>query len=260
MRYNHIGYATYGDTGYQDAIFTGNPTSLWLSGRAVDYALSREEFLLAQPGVDYPINLTGSSPTWGSCLIFGDSGLPNQFGPLAPDKIVFRDGWATDSPYLLVNLRFTGWHRYKATNTITLIYQGGPLVSEINQGVLFEWLPVGRSLFRDKRIPRENLNGLLIEKSGISNVLYSLTGLGGPWSQDPPFYASIGKFGTGPDVDTSLTSIDDWHGWHHDREINFYHDGPIVITDSANGPRNHLAAINWHVIGDHQDDHERIPL
>jgi hypothetical protein len=91
-------------------------------------------------------------------------------------------------------------------------------------------------------------------------VLYHLTGLGGPWSQDPPYYASIENFETGPDFDSSLTTIEDWHGWNHDREINFYHNGPIVVTDKSNGPRNQLVAINWHVNADHQDDQGRIQL
>jgi len=107
------------------------------------------------------------------------SWLPNQKGPLAPDKIVFRDGWGKDSAYLLVNLRFTGWHRYKATGTVTLVYQGGTLSADVLDGKPFSWLPVGRSLFRDKRIPWENLNGLVMEKTGMAAVLYRLTGIGG---------------------------------------------------------------------------------
>ena len=43
---------------------------------------------------------------------------------------------------------------YKATNAITLLYQGTPLVIGSMTGESFGWLPKGRSLFRDKRIPR----------------------------------------------------------------------------------------------------------
>lgn len=79
-------------------------------------------YLFAQPAVEEPASLGGRSSTKGSCLLYSDLGLPNQKGPLAPDKIVFRDGWSPDVAYLLVNLRFTGWHRYKATGTVTLVY------------------------------------------------------------------------------------------------------------------------------------------
>jgi hypothetical protein len=150
---------------------------------------------------------------------------------------------------MLINLRFTGWHRYKATNSITLLYQGGPLVNEITKAQPFRWLPIGRSLFRDKRIPRENLNGLLIEKTGLSAVLNNLTGIGSSWAQDPPFYAKVEKFESSLVVDISQTSLENWHGWEHDREIYFHHDGPIVVVDKARGPKDQRAAISWHVIG-----------
>ena len=80
--------------------------------------------MFAQPGAERPLDLAGESPHVGSCLLYGDSGLPTQVGPLAPDKIVFRDGWTPGAAYLLLNLRFSGWHRYKATNTITLLSLG----------------------------------------------------------------------------------------------------------------------------------------
>ena len=68
-------------------------------------------------------------------------------------RIKFRDGWSQDSKYLLLNLRFSGWHLYKASNTVTLLYQQGPVVMEDNFRRTSGWLPEGRSLFRDKRIP-----------------------------------------------------------------------------------------------------------
>ena len=114
-----------------------------------------------------------------------------------------------------MNLRFTGWHRYKASNTISLVYQGGPLVVEQTVGQPFAWLPEGRSLFRDKRIPRENLNGLLIKRSGMSAVLYQMTGIGGPWAQDPPHYAEVLAFRTGDELDWSHVQLADWRRWRH---------------------------------------------
>ena len=200
----------------------------------------------AQPGLVADPDIVGHSPTEGSCLLYGDSGLPNQIGPLAPDKIVFRDGWAKDSTYLMLNLRFTGWHRYKATNDIVLVYQDGPLAVEEMRDEVFNWLPIGRSLFRDKRIPRENLNGLVIARTGMSAVVSSLTGIGGVWAQDPPYYANVENFVTGPEMDTSTTVLSGWRGWIHRRTIYFYHNGPIIVVDNARGPDASPAALIWH--------------
>jgi len=150
----------------------------------------------------------------------------------------------------IANLRFTGWHRYKASNALVQIYKNEPLVIENINGNTFDWLPTGRSLFRDKRIPRENLNGLVVKKTGLSFVLYKLTGIGGPWAQDPPHYANVTYFESSPELTISSTLIDDWHGWRHQRTIYFYPQGVAVIFDDALGvKKNHPAALTWHLVG-----------
>ena len=251
LRYNHPVCASLAGTAYLGARLLEDPRYIWLAERVLMDMEAQGTYLSAQPGAEQPVSLAGLSPTQGSCLLYGDSGLPNQVGPLAPDKIVFRDGWSPDSAYLLLNLRFTGWHRYKATNTATLVYQNGPLAAEVLDGEPFAWLPVGRSAFRDKRVPRENLNGLLIEHSGMSAILYALTGIGSPWAQDPPFYAEVIAFETGDELDWSHTRLADWRGWQHDRWIYFYHDGgPIVVVDEAKGPPGGQAALAWHLVGE----------
>lgn len=243
LMYNHPGAARLDGLAYLGAMLTGDPRLLWLAGRALDYTDSHGKFASAQPGLEAAASLVGISPTQGSCLLYGDSGLPNQVGPLAPDKIVFRDGWQPDSTYLLLNLRFSGWHRYKATNTVTMLYKGGPLVVENTAGNTFAWLPVGRSLFRDKRIPRENLNGLVVSRTGMSAVLYGLTGIGGPWAQDPPYYARVVSFD--PSTATSVTEISGWRGWTQRRTIALNPDG-LWVWDEAQGSGDQPAAIIWH--------------
>ena len=249
LGYNHPYEPSLACSAYLGAAVQQDPQLVWLAGRALEQVTAPETVLFAQPGVEKAVPIDGRSPTVGSCLIYGDSGLPNQTGPLAPDKIVFRDGWGADDAYLLLNLRFTGWHRYKATNTITLIYKGGPLASEIQQGQAFSWLPEGRSVFRDKRIPRENLNGLLIPRRGLDAVLHSLTGFGGSWAQDPPAYAEVIAFEPGETLDWSHTRIEDWDGWQHDRWVYLAHGGPLVVVDSADGPAGSHPALAWHLIG-----------
>ena len=260
LKYNHAGAATLDGIVYLGAKLTGDSRYLWAAGRTMDYLESQKRYIGAQPGLEADIDLIGYSPTQGSCLIYGDSGLPNQEGPLAPDKIVFRDGWTKDSTYLMLNLRFTGWHRYKASNAIVQVYQDGPLVVEELSGDTFSWLPTGRSLFRDKRIPRENLNGLVVARSGLSAVLSTLTGIGGAWAQDPPYYASVENFTTGPEMDTSTTVIESWHGWTQRRTIYFYHGGLIVVVDDAQGPASSPAALVWHFPNGTEENDGRIYL
>lgn len=261
LRYNHPGRASQTGIAYAGAGWLGDPRYVWLAGRALENAEKEGRVLFAQPGAETPLSLRGVSPTVGSCLLYGDSGLPNQRGPLAPDKIVFRDGWSSDSAYLLLNLRFSGWHRYKATGTISLVYQNGPLAGEVLDGRPFSWLPMGRSLFRDKRIPRENLNGLVVERVGMEEVLYRLTGFDGPWAQDPPYYAEVLAFETGLEMDWAYIRLTDWHGWRHDRRVYFYHNGgPIVVVDEAVGTPGSGAALVWHFTGDGLWDGQRIYL
>jgi hypothetical protein len=248
--YNHPAKPAYAGVMYLGAQLLNDPRFLWLAGQALMRAKERGDPLRAQPGVERPVRLTSQPSLPGSCLLYGDSGLPNQVGPLAPDKIVIRDGWAADSSYLLLNLRFTGWHRYKAANTVSLVYQAGPLAADVTEGKPFAWLPEGRSLFRDKRIPRENLNGLLVGRTGMSAVLHALTAIGGPWAQDPPYYSEVVAFETGDELDWTHTRITSWRGWQHDRWVYFYHNnGPIVIVDQAGGPETGHAELIWHLSG-----------
>jgi hypothetical protein len=259
LQYNHPASTYLAGTAYLGARLTEDSRYVWLASRALTSAETHGEYLSAQPGAETPVSLSGYPPTVGSCLLYGDSGLPNQMGPLAPDKIVFRDGWARDSAYLLLNLRFTGWHRYKASNTITLVYQKTPLVADDLEGVSFGWLPEGRSMFRDKRIPRENLSGLLVERTGMSAVLHSLTGIGSSWAQDPPRYTEVVAFETGDDLDWSHTRLANWRGWQHDRRIYFYHrGGPIVVVDEATGARTGQAALAWHFTDGKWTQNQRI--
>lgn len=251
--YNHIGRPSLAPINYLGASLEGDPHYLWLAAQALHQPLGQYGFIRAVPGTEAALTLSGEAPSYGSCLLYGDSGLPTRVGPLAPDKIVFRDGWTADKAYLLLNLRFSGWHRYKATNAISLLYQGEPIITDVVEAEPIRWLPVGRSLFRDKRIPRENLNGLQLENSGFSAALYWLTGIGSAWAQDPPHAAEVIDFQTGVAenghaVDRSHTRITDWRGWRHDRWISFYRDGPLVVIDQATGPVSQRAGLTWHLL------------
>jgi len=249
LRYNHPSAPSLAGPAYLGAVLLGDPRYVWLAGRALEALHARGGYLAAQPGAEAAIAVVGQSPREKSCLVYGDSGLPTRSGPLAPDKIVLRSGWRPDSLYLLLNLRFSGWHRYKATGTVSLIYQGQPLVIEDSLSAPASWLPAGRSLFRDKRIPRENLNGLIVERRGLNRVLATMTGLGGPWAQDPPYYALVRRFDAGEAFDLVEIVVADWHGWSHTRRILFNDEGIVVVVDEASGPKGSEAGLVWHVSG-----------
>jgi hypothetical protein len=110
------------------------------------------------------------------------------------------------------------------------------------------WLPSGREAYRDKRIAREDLNGLLIPREGLDGAVQILTGQGSIWAQDPPHYASVESFEALGPVDSSRTTLHNWRGWRHTRSIYFIHDGPTVIVDEAHSDRGDPeASLVWHV-------------
>jgi hypothetical protein len=249
LHYNQVGDSSIANIAYLGAILMKDPQLAWLAGKNLAYLQKQGVNLFAQPGVEQPIDIKGTSPTEGACLMYGDSGLPNQKGPLAPDKIVFRSGWENDDLYALLDLRFTGWHRYKATNTMSLVYAGQTLTGGSVGGKPFAWLPIGRGQFRDKRIPREYLDGLLVETTGIDGLIGRMTGINPFWSQDPPYYAEVTNFSTDSEVDRSTTVLKDWNGWSQKRTIYFYHSGLMVVADNATGSAGTEGAITWHISG-----------
>lgn len=236
------------------ATLLNDPRYLWAAGRTAMSEARFFDFIVAQPGVNEALPLIAQSPTEGSCLIYGDTGTPIRVGPLAPDKIVFRDNWEQDATYIMLNLRFTGWHRYKATNTITLAYYQGDLIADQLEAHYVPWLPRGRSLLRDKRIPREHVSGLVVRQSGINAVQAVLSGIGSRWAQDPPFFAEVDQFTTDEQCTVSTTSLADWRGWDHHRTIRFCVGEPTLIVDEAQGARGDEAALMWNLAtpGTHQ--------
>lgn len=222
--------------GYQ---LTSNPEYLWLADKAIDRLIEDDGYFKILPGLENFIQTEQfiQKPNELSCILYGNSGLPNQQGPLSPDKVIFRNGWDTDSTYLLLNLRFTGWHRYKGTNSIISLYQKGLVLEENYSNPNIDWLPEGRSKFRDKRIPRENLNGSLVERDGFDRLLCDLMGCDSQWAQDPPYYAVINDFDFGDEKDHLAVSMV-WNEANIERELNFYRDGVVLNKESVSMGKN----------------------
>jgi len=233
-------------TAYLGAVILDDPRLVWLAARSLEAAAREGRRIWAQPGVERGVKRDGVSPSAGNCLLFGPSGTPTTPGPLAPDKLVFRSGWRPDDAYFLANLRFEGWHRYRATNTVTLLRASGETLVTERGGAPYAFLPLERRLFRDKRIPREALNGVLVEPTGLASAIERLTGFGGAWAQDPPWTARVDEFDPSGE---SRTTISDWRGWTQHRTIAFAADAPLVVVDEAEGPSRRAAALSWHVEG-----------
>ncbi|HPH97882.1 MAG TPA: hypothetical protein PKW33_16890 [Anaerolineaceae bacterium] len=250
LGYNHPNVITAAGTAYFGAGLLNDESLLWMAGRGVDFLEAHGEPAVAQPGADAPLNLTGRAPQMGSCLLFSETGMPTALGPLAADKLVLRQGWGADDLTLLLNLRFTGWHRYKAANSLILAARAGETwIAEQNQGEAIWWLPKGRSAFRDKRVPRENLNAFQVAAGGWADLLDRLTGLGSPWAQDPPYLAEMQVFEQRGALTLARAALPEWHGWTSTRTLVASEEGPVLIRDTAQGKTFRRTAITWHING-----------
>jgi len=225
---------------------------LWLAERMLD-----DEVKNINREIDYIVgleywndSLIPVKPTVGSCYIKGTTGIAQRPGPVKPDKIVFRDGWDNDSLYALLNLRFYGWHSYKATNAfISIMYGGQPFVVEELPLKHHSWLPKAKADSRDKKIDRTMLNGFQIEKTGLERIIYEITGFGSLWSQDPPKFAELITFNSTSFIDYAITRILDWHGWTHDRVSVLVKGDYFIVLDHAKGDNKKKVALTWHLKG-----------
>ena len=261
LSYNINGEPTMALPYLVGAVWTQDPAITWLAGHTVQRLRDQDKTAGGNFALDPLLLSDGQKPSVGSCLLFGNSGVPTNKGPLAPDKVVLRDGWYDEAAYILLNLRFTGWHRYKATNTLPLIYQDGPLVSERWTSEKFWWLPSGRGAFRDKRVPREFLNGLLLPKSGLPEAIWRITAVGTPWLQDPPAYAEPDHFFTSKTIDMATTTVENWHGWQHQRTIYLIHDGLILVMDDASSSQpSYPPSLIWHLSGSGEMEEGKVHL
>ena len=195
-------------------------------------------------------SLRAIKPSLGSCYLLGPGNLPHDPGPPHPDKIVFRDGWEEDSFYALLNLRFSGWHRYKATGCFVNVTYGEPFVVEDIIFKRFNWLPAGRSLYVDRKIDRSRLNGFQLAVEGFEDLINDILQLGTCWAQDPPRYAEVVFFEDAPGIDVAKIRLPKWRGWTHERTSMLVEDGYFVVFDRARGEAKGKGAISWHLKGD----------
>lgn len=219
--------------------------------------------------IDYLVGLQfwdvtpeASKPGKGSCYIEGTTGLAQHPGPLRPDKVVLREGWDDDSLYGLFNLRFSGWHSYKATNSlITLIY-GVPFVVEDLYMKEHKALPLGKSDNRDKKICREELNAFQKKANGFEKVVACLVGMGSYWRQDPPQFATVSFYGASGSMplDYIKTELVGWNGWGHERTALMLKNRSLEVFDHARGESRNEVGVTWQLQGDAQVGSQDIRL
>ncbi|MBU4174941.1 MAG: heparinase II/III-family protein [Actinobacteria bacterium] len=230
----------------------------WLSERMIESQIEYEgpDFDSTKGLHLWDDTITSQTPQIGSCLLFGTTGTASKPGALKPDKVVLRDGWKQDSLYSLLNLRFSGWHSYKATNSIISIMSGEPFVVEKLEERIHSWLPTANASTRDRKIYREWLNCFQIELSGYEKLVRYLTGFGSEWSQDPPRFAEIVYFDKDDSLsmDISITRINKWHGWNHTRTMVLVRDKYLAVLDQADGNDKRRSALAWHLHGDITED------
>lgn len=235
---------------------------LWLSKIMLSNEIESTKYLDIT-GLEYwNDNLIPIKPDVGSCYIRGTTGVAQKPGKLMPDKIVFREGWEKDSLFALLNLRFSGWHSYKATNNIITIMYGEPFVVEKMQLINHSWLPRAKSDQRDKKIDRTELNGFQIENTGLQKIIYEITGLGNEWAQDPPRFAEVLVFNSTPLVDYSISKISNWHGWNNTRTSVLVkgNDSFLVFFDQNKGTSPGKVGVTWHLKGEAEISDQSIKL
>ena len=193
-------------------------------------------------------------PRIGSVYLQGPGGLPHNPGPDMPDKIVFRDGWNDDSFYALLNLRYSGWHKYKATNCFASVVYGKPFVVEDHIFKKHLWLPAGRAYYRDKKIDRVRLNGMQFGLEGYGLLVHDLLGIGSGWAQNPPRYAEVKFFEDRKDIAFSKSVLSSWNDWKSERIALLLKGKMFIVFDAARRDLAGSIAVTWHFKG------ERVPV
>ncbi|MBN1795974.1 MAG: hypothetical protein JW804_04815 [Sedimentisphaerales bacterium] len=264
LGYNDFHTANLADTMAMGASLFHDGRYKWLANKMLYHAdAGHEEFPEFYFGLAlWDDSLQEQIPSTGSCCLSGPGRFPHNPGPNMPDKMVLRDGWSVDSLYALLNLRYSGWHKYKATNCVVTVIYGLPFVVEDLISKRHWWLPAGRALYRDKEIDRIRLNGLQLGLEGYELMIHDLLDLGSRWLQDPPQYAQIALFETTPGIDVGKTEISDWHRWKHSR-VSAIVKGDnryLVIIDNAKGQKKRNIGLSWHLKGNPIFEKDRIRL
>lgn len=116
-----------------------------------------------------------------SCVIFSSAGIPGVKEEIMPDKAILRN---SQGDYVLVNLRSSGWHRYKGTGGIYFLTENGAVeISHYSNTQSFSFLPSGRALNRDLKLRKELFSSNVTKDQTIYGAISNLFGLGSRFDQ-----------------------------------------------------------------------------
>jgi hypothetical protein len=184
-------------------------------------------------------------------MIESPGGLTQRPSKIRPDKIVFRGGWENDSLYALMNLRYDGYHGYRATNCMITLHYGVPFVVEDIVKRKREWLPEGRKLVRDDDIERYRLNGFYIREPSLYRVINRMDIFRNRYFQTLPRHTKNNVFIKKENFDLSITEIVDWLGWDNKRICIRMGNDYIIVFDinKCKTPKEHN--VIWHLKGEY---------
>jgi hypothetical protein len=232
-----------------------NPEFRWLGERSFNFAKKNGiELHGIRPGLQF-LNeeMPAREPTVDSTFIEAPGNLVQFPSENRPDKIVFRSGWKNDSLYALLNLRYDGFHGYKATNSIVSLYYGVPFIVEDLVKLNRNWLPKGRARVRDDNIDRRRLNGFYIKEPLLTRFFNKIDVLRTRWFQTLPRHTQTNKFYNSTIFDYSRTDIKNWSGWSNYRICLLVGDAYFAVFDFNKGNSAKKHSIIWHVRGEYND-------
>jgi hypothetical protein len=244
------------DTFLLGAKLHSSPEFRWIGEKSLKFArMNGIELHGLRPGLQFVHEeMPAKEPTVDSTFIEAPGNLVQFPSENRPDKIVFRSGWKDESLYALLNLRYDGFHGYKATNSIVSLYYGVPFIVEDLVKISRKWVPKGRARVRDDNIDRHRLNGFHIEEPLLNRFLNKVDVLRTRWFQTLPRYTQTNKFYNYTIFDYSMTDIIDWLGWNNRRICLLVGDAYFVVFDFNKGDSAKQHSIIWHVRGHYNSE------
>jgi len=235
-----------------------SPEFRWIGEKSFNFAKKNGiELHGLRPGLQF-LNeeIPAIEPTVDSTFIDAPGNLVQFPSENRPDKIVFRSGWKDDSLYALLNLRYDGFHGYKATNSIVSLHYGVPFIVEDLVKLTRNWLPKGRARVRDDNIERQRLNGFYIKEPLLFRFLNKIDVLRTRWFQTLPRHTQTNKFYNSTIYDYSRTDIVNWSGWRNYRTCLLVGDAYFAVFDFNMGNSAKQHSIIWHVRGHYNSEND----
>ncbi|MDR2552257.1 MAG: hypothetical protein LBD31_03705, partial [Treponema sp.] len=178
----------------------------------------------------------------------GQGRWPHDPEPVLPDKVVFREGWAENDLFMIMNLwggqnspaGETVSHRYPASNEIISLVCGEQFLTQnINQ------------ITRDVHIHRRELNAFCLKKNREwLNAAQNGEGTFGVYPALNLYNAELRFFAAFPEVEASKSTLYDYHGWTNERTILYRRGRYAAVFDQCFGPAEAEGGVRWHLQGE----------